>query len=466
MSMPFVELAAMATERVLNAIPGGLLIAIFAWLLLRVAGGQNSKTRFAVWFGALLAVAGLPFLPSVVKSPAVAHAVRSEIVLPGFWAAVIFSAWILIAALAMTRIVAGLWKLRLLRKSSLPLVALSLRPEISTPAIQAVIARFRSARGIEVRGSSAVAVPTAIGFFRPVILIPDWVLHELSADELKVVLLHEFAHLRRFDDWTNLLQKLVRTILFFHPAVWWIERKLSLEREMACDEMVLAQTENRQAYAECLVSLAEKSFVQRGLALAQAAIGRARDTSLRLARILDGNRPKPAGVFGPVFGVVIVLAAGGLFVLPEAPRLIAFRDSAPASAVGIDSAASAEETIPQRSAAAVVPLRAQVADTPRNMVASRNRVPKVKSDSPARINEARGGKHHGAAPPEVVLARADQNQPIPQLTETAPAEFVFMTQTTHYDEQGSAIVRLCIWRVTFDGENRQTVHEETIVRLL
>src|SRR6266481_9122124 len=118
MSMAFVQLAATVTERVLNAIPGGLLIAVFAWLLLRIAGRQNSKTRFAVWFGALLAVAGLPFLPSVVKSPAVAHAVRSEIVLPGFWAAVIFSAWILIAALAMTRIVAGLWKLRLLRKSS------------------------------------------------------------------------------------------------------------------------------------------------------------------------------------------------------------------------------------------------------------------------------------------------------------------------------------------------------------
>src|ERR1700704_561127 len=306
MSMPFVELTAMVTERVLNAIPGGLLIAVFAWLLLRIAGRQNSKTRFAVWFGALLAVAGLPFLPSVAKSSPVAQAVRSEIVLPGFWAAAIFSVWILIAALAITRIGAGLWKLRLLRKSSLHL-APSRGSAISTPAIQAVVAQFQRTRGIVVRSSSAVAVPTAIGFFRPVILIPEWVLHELSAEELRVVLLHEFAHLRRFDDWTNLLQKLVRTIFFFHPAVWWIERKLSLEREMACDEVVLAETENAQAYAECLVSLAEKSFVRRGLVLAQAVIGRARDTSLRLARILDGKRSCSSRIFRPAFGLGAVL---------------------------------------------------------------------------------------------------------------------------------------------------------------
>jgi beta-lactamase regulating signal transducer with metallopeptidase domain len=420
-----------------------------------------------VWFGALLAVAGLPFLPSVVKSAAVAHAVHSQIVLPGFWAAAIFSVWILISVLAMTRIVVGFWKLGLLRKCSTALSGSSLPPEIFTPAIQSVIARFRRARGIEVRSSSSVAVPTAIGFFRPVILIPDWVLQELSAEELKVVLLHEFAHLRRFDDWTNLLQKLVRTIFFFHPAVWWIERKLSLEREMACDEMVLAQTENRQAYAECLVSLAEKSFVQRGLALAQAVIGRARDTSLRLARILDGDQTNSARVFRPALGFATLLAAFGLFVLPDAPRLITFRDAAPApSTAVVSSSVSVMETAPQVSGAAVVPVSARITDARTYPAVRRNRVLKVKSDRPAMMAEARGSRQKPAARPAVVLARIDQNQSIPQPTEVAPSQFVLVTQTTHYNEQGSAIVHLCIWRVTFDGVNRQALHEETIVRLL
>jgi beta-lactamase regulating signal transducer with metallopeptidase domain len=469
MSMPFVELAAMVTERVLNAIPGGLLIAVFVWLLLRVAGHQNSKTRFAVWFGALLAVAGLPFLPSLAKSSAVAQTVRSEIVLPGFWAAAIFSAWILVAALAMTRIVGGLWKLRLLRRSSLPLAAstslppASFTPPISNPPIQAVVAQFQRTRGIVVRSSSVVAVPTAIGFFRPLILIPDWVLQELSAEELKVVLLHEFAHLRRFDDWTNLLQKLVRTIFFFHPAVWWIERKLSLEREMACDEVVLAQTENPQAYAECLVSLAEKSFVRRGLALAQAVIGHARDTSLRLARILDGNRLNSARGFRPALGLATVLAACCLFVLPDTPRLIAFHDAAPVSTTAF---ASAAETAPQVSQTAVVPVSARVTDTRPYPAVARNRVPKVRGERPAMISEAHGRRQQTAAAPVLILAHADQNQASPQPTKITPSQFVFMMQTTHYDERGSAIVRLCVWRVTFDGENRQTVQQETIVRVL
>ena len=65
-------------------------------------------------------------------------------------------------------------------------------------------------------------------------------MQELSTLELNAILLHELAHLRRRDDWTNLIQKIVGALLFFHPAVWWIEKKLALEREMACDDLVLA----------------------------------------------------------------------------------------------------------------------------------------------------------------------------------------------------------------------------------
>ena len=90
-------------------------------------------------------------------------------------------------------------------------------------------------------------------------------MQELSAVELNAILLHELAHLRRWDDWTNLIQKIVGAVLFFHPAVWWIEKKLALEREMACDDLVLAKTASPRAYAECLVSLAEKSLLRRGL---------------------------------------------------------------------------------------------------------------------------------------------------------------------------------------------------------
>jgi beta-lactamase regulating signal transducer with metallopeptidase domain len=453
MMMPFLLLAPLAAERVLNAIPGGLLIAAVAWVLLRVVGRQNSGTRFAVWFCALLAVAGLPFMASVTKAAPMTQAVRSEIVLPGFWAVGIFAVWILIAALATMRIVVGLWKLRRLRRGALPLTKSSF-----PPAIQLVIAQFQSGRRVTVCSSSAVTVPTAIGFFRPVILIPDWVLQDLSAEELKVILLHEFAHLRRFDDWTNLAQKLVRSVFFFHPAVWWIEKRLSLEREMACDEAVLAETENPQAYAECLVSLAEKSFVRRGLALAQAVVGRARETSLRLARILDGNRPKSSRVFRPALGLVAVLGACSLIVLPDAPRLIAFENAGPAQIMN-NSVAFGPDAAPQLPQTAVIPAGLRMTEVPRKVAAKPKSGRATGSDPPAKFTLAHGASQRQIeAHPVMVRASAQEDIAAPQVQ--------LVMQMTQYDERGSAIFNLCVWRVTFESGNQQAVRQEVIVRSL
>jgi beta-lactamase regulating signal transducer with metallopeptidase domain len=455
MSMPLLQLAPLAAERVINAIPAGLLIAALAWLFLRVVGRQNSGARFAVWFCALLAVAGVPLASLVTKGVPVTKAVHSEIILPGSSAVAIVVFWILIAALATLRIFVGLWKLRRLRSGSLPLLASNL-----TPAIQEIVARFQSTRQVAVCTSSAVGIPTAIGFFRPVILLPEWVLQELSEEELKVVLLHEFAHLRRWDDWTNLAQKLVRTVFFFHPAVWWIERRLSLEREMACDEMVLAETENPQAYAECLVSLAEKSFVRRGLALAQAMFGHARGTSLRLAQILNGSRPNSSRAFKPALGLAMAAAAFGIVTLPGLPKLIAFENATPAPII---AAASAPETMPQLPKPAVIPAALRIAETPVTTAATRKNARAARIYHPARLSEARGERQK-QRDARAVMVRASA-QP-----EIAAPELFFVMQTTRYDQSGSAILSVSVWRVTIDNGDRQIIHDnlpqEMIIDLL
>src|SRR5208282_4759507 len=107
-----------------------------------------------------------------------------------------------------------------------------------------------------------------------------WLLPQLSAEEIRIILLHEFAHLRRWDDWTNLVQKIVKAIFFFHPAVWWIENRLTIEREMACDDAVVAQTSSPRAYASSLISFAEKLHSARTLALAQFLVSRMRQMSV------------------------------------------------------------------------------------------------------------------------------------------------------------------------------------------
>jgi len=226
-----------------------------------------------------------------------------------------------------------LWRLRALRRSCAEVDAASLDSELRRTLARASQDHGSKSRPATLCVSDQVSVPTVIGFMNPAVVIPRWLLQELSPSELQQILLHELAHLQRWDDWTNLAQKILKALLFFHPAAWWIEKQLSLEREMACDDAVVAETANPRAYAECLTHLAEKSFVRRSLALAQAALGRIRQTSLRVAQILNADRPstpthswKPAVLL--VSGFAIACATG----ITRAPRLVGFEDSFPKSA--------------------------------------------------------------------------------------------------------------------------------------
>jgi beta-lactamase regulating signal transducer with metallopeptidase domain len=321
-------IAQTSAVQIVDCLVEGTLVAIFAGLMLSMIRRNNSGTRFAVWFSALMAIATLPLLGGswwLHASNISAESAGSPITVPGSWALYAFGAWAAIAAWFLFGVGRGLWHLHVLRKSCLRVNLAEIDPRV-----QETLGSSRSTRPITLCTSDLVRVPTAIGFLKPLIVVPGWVMQELSADELNQILLHELAHLRRWDDWTNLAQKVVKAFFFFHPAVWWIEKKISLEREMACDDAVIAETASPRAYAECLTHLAERTLVQRSMALAQAALGRIRQTSLRVAQILDVNRPtsgshrwKPAVSLVAGFAVVCVLG------ISRAPRLIAFRDSAP-----------------------------------------------------------------------------------------------------------------------------------------
>ncbi|MFZ3263071.1 MAG: hypothetical protein WA172_03655, partial [Terriglobales bacterium] len=116
----------------------------------------------------------------------------------------------------------------------------------------------------------------------------------------------------------------VRALFFFHPAVWWIENRLSVEREMACDDIVVAQTDNPMGYASCLVSLLERSLAERGWTMAQAIVHRAREASDRLAQILDKNRPAATDISKPALSLVGAFALLCVVMLPQTPQFVAF----------------------------------------------------------------------------------------------------------------------------------------------
>ena len=87
----------------------------------------------------------------------------------------------------------------------------------------------------------AVSGATVLGFQRPCIALPSSLVDALTIDELDQVILHEHAHVQRRDDWTRLAQTLLMSVLWIHPAALFVSRALNREREMACDEWVVAQ---------------------------------------------------------------------------------------------------------------------------------------------------------------------------------------------------------------------------------
>lgn len=430
-------IAQMSAERMLNCLGEGIAIALFAWVLLRLARRRNSGTRFAVWFCALLAIAVSPLVEiSRGGTAGLVPTASAAITMPRSWALYLFGAWAVIAAVGLVRVATGLWHLRTIRREC---TAIDL--ESLDSMLRHTLEQFPTGRKVEIATSGELRVPTAIGFLKPAVVLPSWAMRELSAAELNTVLLHELAHLRRWDDWTNLAQKVLRALFFFHPAVWWVESRLELEREMACDDMVLAETANPRAYAECLVSLAEKNFLRRGVALAQAAVGRMRQTSLRILRILDAGRPSAVRVWKPAPWVVGVFSVACLVSSARAPKLVAFGEPPARSAQQSASIGMAHSEMPLASPAHIVP--ASFAERNSSPIAIRRATkPKARTAVPRAIQLL----HRQQAPSAAKLVRA--SAPVsPETAVPQQAVFVFM-QSEQYGDSGPVLWHIAIWRFT------------------
>ena len=130
--------------------------------------------------------------------------------------------------------------------------------------------------------SSRIDVPVVIGFLRPMILIPVSAVAGLAPQQLDALILHELAHIRRLDTAINILLTAVETLLFYHPAVWWVGRQVRIEREHCCDDFAVSACGDAALYVEALTSL-ELWRAPGGAALA-ASGGRLKD---RVVRLLD-----------------------------------------------------------------------------------------------------------------------------------------------------------------------------------
>jgi beta-lactamase regulating signal transducer with metallopeptidase domain/uncharacterized protein involved in exopolysaccharide biosynthesis len=202
--------------------------------------------------------------------------------------------------------------------------------------------RLGIARRVVLLQSAWIEVPMVIGWLKPVILLPASALSGLTPAQLEAILAHELAHVRRYDYLVNWFQTLAETLMFYHPAVWWVSRCIRNEREHCCDDLVVRVCGDKVLYARALVTLEEARGVPP-LAFA-ASGGSLLQRVRRLLGIAHEDQPPSAAEFGGLalvaLGCVFVLSALWIFNRPalyETAALIRLNPSLALAAVTTDS---------------------------------------------------------------------------------------------------------------------------------
>ncbi|HTM38540.1 MAG TPA: M56 family metallopeptidase [Terriglobales bacterium] len=439
----FANLAQLISSQIVNCFVVGIAVAALAGATSAAVGRKNSGVRFAIWFAGLLAIASLFVLGRPLTGTSLSvHLSAPQFTLRPQWAFYIFGAWALFASVAIGRIVRGLWRVRSLKKTSAPLESSVLA------SIQQALPRV--SRRFEVCTSEQVRVPAALGFLRPMIVLPVWAVRELQPEELSTVVLHESAHLERWDDWTNLLQKIIRAVLFFHPAVWWIDSRLAIEREISCDDMVLARSRSARQYAACLISLAEKTRAHRSLVLAQAAVSRLKQTGQRISKILDGNQRTVKPLLKPAMAALAVFAGFSFVAVQHTPQLVGFGSDREASSHA--SSADKFDYVANVNPVAVKALPASLhpSSTP---ILTRTKAQRAAEPHDAAI-QARPRPRSvplESAPTQEAANRTREQSPVvvnAAMSADQTPRFVYLvTQTEQYDGFGNVTVMTSVWRV-------------------
>lgn len=153
--------------------------------------------------------------------------------------------------------------------------------------------------------STRVSVPLAIGYFKPVVLFPVALINHLNTEQVEAILLHELAHIRRNDYLINLVKVCIETMLFFNPFIWLTSRFMHIEREHACDDLVVHSTKTPLAYAKALLHI-ETLRIEKAPSMSMAATGNTHYLLKRIKRITNMERNYP-NVKQQLFAIALTL---------------------------------------------------------------------------------------------------------------------------------------------------------------
>ena len=237
---------------------------------------------------------------TIAKAPAVLAAPQLQFQSHGLlWLVELWFAGVVLFSL---RASGGFFLIERLKRRGVRPVSSALRERCQ--ALQRRLGIDRAVRFCETR---LAAAPAVIGLFRPVVLLPVMALTGLSEQQLDAVIAHELAHIRRLDSFVNLFQLTAESLLFYHPAVWWMSRRIRAERENCCDDEAIQACGDAVEYARALTWMEE-----RRIAPALALSFNGSPLAARVLRLL-GLEEIRGGLRGAGFATGLLCLAGALF---------------------------------------------------------------------------------------------------------------------------------------------------------
>ncbi|MEK6396828.1 MAG: M56 family metallopeptidase [Terriglobus sp.] len=246
----------------------------------------------------------VPAAAPVVNGGALWLAEHSELLLP-----LMDGVWLLGVVVLAVRAAGGWWQLRRLKLSARAVV-----PAAMGVAFERLRHRYRLSRNVVLRVSDDVISPMVFGVWRTVVLMPLSAAAQLSPEQMEAVLAHELAHVRRWDYLFNLMQTVTECLFFFHPAVWWVSRRVREFREVCCDEAAAQTCAEPAIYAAALLQLEEQRLQSPQLAMALNGSGGM--LLQRVRRVMGENGMEQRQMSG-IRMMTAGLALVGLYAVPH-----------------------------------------------------------------------------------------------------------------------------------------------------
>jgi beta-lactamase regulating signal transducer with metallopeptidase domain len=301
----------------LNWLVQGTAVTIVVALGVRAHRTMTAATRERIWWVTLLGLTLMPAaylladLDAASGATLIAPAARPDplmtVLVPwNRWTILILSIWAAWTIVRLVKVGLALGRLQRTRKSAAPF------PHDREVRLAMWTMMRDRARPATLVASTDVYCAAVLGLTRPLIAVAPEAIERLTDDELDQIVLHEYAHIQRRDDLAIVAQRIITAVAGLHPAVWWLDRALTIDREVACDDWVVTYAGARACYARCLVELASCARSRRRN-LAPGALFSRSQLSIRVAALLDSRRSvalvPSRGAFLVALPAVLVLVA-------------------------------------------------------------------------------------------------------------------------------------------------------------